>query len=245
MNNLAKFAALALSAAVLTACGGSSSNSNSNTPATDARFEVRVTNLTNAQPLSPVAVIMHSSGFNNFIDGERASVAVEMLAEGGDNSQVLSEAEAATATYIASASTAGPVLPRSSTDTPLTLDVPASELADLRLSVMTMLVHTNDAFTGLNATDISDMEVGSSRTFNAPTWDAGTELDSELAGTLPGPDFGGEGFNAARDDRIDRVRFHNGAVTNADPTFGLPTSGLEEQHRFLNPSSRIVVTRVQ
>lgn len=244
MNNRIKFAALALSAALLAACGGSSNNAPA-AGAQDAQFEVRFTNLTNAQPMSPVAVIMHSSGFNNFIDGERASVAVEMLAEGGSNAQVLSEAQAATATHIASASTAGPVPPRSTTTTPITLDVPTARLNDLRLSIMSMLVHTNDAFTGLNATDISNMAVGSSRTFTAPTWDAGTELDNELAATIPGPDFNGEGFNAARDDRIERVRFHNGAVTNASPAFGLPTSNLEERHRFLNPTSRIVVTRVQ
>ena len=244
MNNYLKLTALTLSAALLAACGGSSNNAPA-ASAPDAQFEVRFTNLTNAQPMSPVAVIMHSSGFNNFIDGEPASVAVEILAEGGNNAQVLSEAQAATATHIASASTTGPVPPRSSTNTPITLNVPAARLTDLRLSVMSMLVHTNDGFTGLNATDISGMAVGSSRSFVAPTWDAGTEADTELANTLPGPDFNGEGFNAARDDRINRVRFHNGAVTSASVEFGLATSALLDRHRFLNPTSRITVTRIQ
>ena len=248
MNNLfLKFGVIALSAAVLAACG---SNNNAppadNTvppvvvPAQDAQFRITTTNLTTAQPMSPVAVILHNNGFNNFIDGETASAAVEMLAEGGDNSEVLSTAAAATQ-HIASGS-AGPV-PPSSTGTELTLSVPADQLSDVRLSVMTMLIRTNDAFTGLNATDISNMEVGSSRTFNAPTWDAGTELDSEVAATMPGT--GGEGFNATRDDRIDLVRFHNGVVTNASPEFGLATSDLVEADRFLNPTSRIVVTRTQ
>lgn len=231
-----KIASIALSAMVLAACGGS----NSSTPV--AQFEVSTTNLTNAQPMSPVAVIMHSSGFNNFVDGRVASLAVESLAEGGDNSQVLSVAAAASQ-HISSASTVGELQPRSISSV-VTLDVPITQLPNLRLSVMSMLIRTNDAFTGLNATDISNMTIGSSRTFTAPTWDAGTELDDELAANIPGF-TGGEGFNATRNDAINRVRFHNGVVTNASPSFGLSTSSLVEADRFLNPTSRIVVTRIR
>lgn len=235
-NSQIKIGVIALSAAILAACG----SSNNAPPTQDAQFRVTTINLTNAQPMSPVAVVLHNGGFNNFIDGQTASVGVEMLAEGGSNTQVLSDAQAATQ-HIASGS-AGGVPPRS-TGTPLTLDVPNAQLSNLRLSVMTMLIRTNDAFTGLNATDISDMAVGSSRTFNAPTWDAGTELDDEVGTNIPGA--GGEGFNATRNDRIDLVRFHNGVVTSASPSFGLPTSDLVEADRFLNPTSRIVVTRVR
>ena len=239
-NSRIKIGAIALSAMVLAACGGGSS-SNSNQVEQSAQFRITTTNLTNAQTMSPVAVIMHNSGFNNFIDGEPASLAVETLAEGGDNSQVLSEAAAATQ-YISSGSTTGPVAP-STIGEPVTLDVPTDQLSDLRLSVMTMLIRTNDGFTGLNASDISNMEVGSSRSFSAPTWDAGTELDDEAGVNIPGT--GGEGFNATRNDRINLVRFHNGVVTNASPTFGLATSDLVEADRFLNPTSRITVTRIR
>ncbi len=239
INSRLKIGSIVLSTMVLAACGGGSGNDFS-APAEDAQFEITTTNLTNAQIMSPVAVIMHRSGFNNFIDGQPASVAVEVLAEGGDNGQVLSEAAAAEQ-YIVSGS-AGPVLPNSIGDS-LTLDVPAAELSNLRLSVMSMLIRTNDAFTGLNASDISNMEVGSSRTFTAPTWDAGTELDDEAGVNIPGA--GGEGYNATRNDRIDSVRFHNGVVTNASPEFGLPSSDLTEADRFLNPTSRIVVRRVR
>lgn len=238
MNTKIKIGAIALSAALLAACG-----SNNPPLAQDAQFEVRLINLTNAQTMSPVAVILHNAGFNNFIDGETASVAVEMLAEGGSNALLLSEAQAASA-HIASASTTGPVPPKASSTT-LGFAIPATQVSNLRLSVMTMLIRTNDAFTGLNATDISNMTVGSSQTFNAPTWDAGTELDDEVGTNMPGT--GGEGFNATRNDRIapDVVRFHNGVVTNASAEFGLPTSDLVEADRFLNPTSRIVVTRTQ
>jgi len=209
----------------------------------EALFQIQITNLTNGQPFSPVALMLHQSGFNSFIDGETASVALELLAEGGNNADVLSEAQAATQ-HIDSGSTAGPIPPSTTSDS-VSLAVPADSLNDVRLSVISMLVRTNDAFTGVNAANISGMEIGDTRVMNGPTWDSGTEANSELASTIPGPGFDGEGFNAARDDRIDLVRFHGGVVTNESAEFGLATSDLREVDRFLNPTSRISVVRVQ
>ena len=232
---------------VLAACSGAN-NSGLNAPAppspppvANARFEVRVTNLTLAQPLSPVAVMLHRAGFNSFVDGEAASLALEMMAEGGSNTDVLGEVAAA-AEHLASGSTSGPVAPRSASDV-VSLSLPSNRLDDVRLSVVTMLVHTNDAFSGTNANDVSNMKVGESITFTGPTWDAGTEANDELGTRMPGPDFGGEGFNAARDDRINRVRFHQGVVTSASAASGLRTSSLLERHRFDNPTTRITITR--
>ncbi len=248
-KNALKWSVIALSAALLTACGGgndnntNSNNSNNSNTSQDAQFSIRLTNLTHAQPMSPVAVMLHRNGFNSFIDGETASRALEVLAEDGDNTEVLQEVQAATQ-HVASGSTASAISPRAISDA-VTLNVPTADLADLRLSVVSMLVHTNDGFTGANAENISNMAVGASMTINGPTWDAGTENNTELATSLPGPDFSGEGFNAVRDDIIDKVRFHQGAVTNASVESGLPTSDLEERHRFLNPTSRIVITRTQ
>lgn len=239
MNYLTKIGAITACMLLLGACG--SSNDDDDDTVTDAEFEVRLTNLTNGQTLSPVAVMMHKSGFNSFVDGEASSLALELLAEGGDNTDVLGEVQAATQ-HVASASTAGAVGPGVISPA-VTLTVPNDDLGDLQLSVISMLVVTNDAFTGLNATDISNMQTGESRTFNGPTWDSGTEANSETAATIPA--LAGEGFNPVRNDLFDRVRFHQGVVTNASPEFGLATSALTETHRFLNPSSRIVVTRTQ
>ncbi len=247
MKNLKQLAVVALASSMLAACGSNDDDgpTNPTSPSTDQnpRFEVTVTNLTNAQPLSPVAVMLHQNGFNSFVDGETASLALEILAEGGSNADILSEVQAATQ-HVASASTEGPVPPRAISPV-VTLDVPVADLDNLRLSVISMLVHTNDAFTGANAVDVSGMAVGDSRTLTGPTWDSGTEANNETRSTIPGPDFGGEGFNVERDDLIDVVRFHQSVVTRENPEFGLPTSDLEDRHRFLNPSSRIIVTRVQ
>ncbi|MEM7281169.1 MAG: spondin domain-containing protein [Pseudomonadota bacterium] len=247
-----RFTAPLVALLVLTACGGSSTPPAAPEPAppppppppvADATFEVSVTNLTLAQPLSPVAVMFHRAGFNSFIDGETSSLALELLAEGGDNTDVLGEVAAATE-HLASGSTAGPVPPSAFSDV-VTLSFPSDQLDDVRLSVITMLVHTNDAFSGMNATNISNMEVGQSITFTGPTWDAGTEANDELGVSMPGPDFGGEGFNPNRDDRLDLVRFHQGVVTSASVESGLASSSLVERHRFDNPTTRITVTRTE
>ncbi|MEM8497493.1 MAG: spondin domain-containing protein [Pseudomonadota bacterium] len=212
-------------------------------PPADATFEVTVSNLTLAQPLSPVAVVLHQSGFNSFVDGETASLAMELMAEGGDNTDVLGEAVAANE-HLASASSDGPI-PPASIGSPITLTVPEDQLSDVRLTVLTMLVHTNDAFTGANGSNVSAMAVGDTIRLTGPTWDAGTENNDELGASIPGPDFGGEGFNSARDDIIDRVRFHQGAVTAASVESGDMNSDLAERHRFDNPTSRISITRTE
>ena len=71
--------------------------------------------------------------------------------------------------------------------------------------------------------------------------DAGTEVNSEAAGTMPGPADGGEGFNATRTD-TGYVAMHPGVVTVDD---GLTNSVLTVQHKFDNPAVRIMVTRIE
>lgn len=242
--------------AVLSGCGGGSSAAPLIPPPTtptpeppppappaDARFEVTVSNLTLAQPLSPVAVVLHQSGFNSFVDGETANLAMELMAEGGDNTDVLGDAVAA-AEHLASASSDGPIAP-ASIGNAITLTVPEDQLSDIRLTVLSMLVHTNDAFTGANSANVSSMAVGDTIRLTGPTWDAGTENNDEQGANIPGPNFGGEGFNSARDDIIDRVRFHQGVVTAASVESGDMNSDLMERHRFDNPTSRISITRTE
>lgn len=198
----------------------------------DFVYQVTVTNMTAAQPLSPVAVVAHDSG-NLWKVGEAASVALEVLAEGGDNSGVL-----ATGGALSSAGGAGPIGPGSSD----TIEIAVQDKSDALLSFATMLVNTNDAFAGLDAYNLGGLsEVGMSYTTVLPTLDAGTEFNSEAAGTMPGPADGGEGYNPTRSGR-GVVYFHPGVVTSDD---GLDTSVLTVAHKFDNPAVRVTVTRTQ
>ena len=207
-------------------------------PPTMVTFEVTVTNLTNAQPLSPVGVIAHVDGYSVFTVGVSASPGLEELAEGGDNTALLAEA-AGDQNVLATASGAAPIGPAGSET--ITIEVLETDLPGLRLSTSTMLVNTNDAITMLNARSIGDMQAGDVISARTIAYDSGTEANTELAADIPGPAGGGEGFNAARDDIADRVAMHVGVVGQQD---GFATSSLTGQHRFDNPVAQVRIERI-
>jgi len=207
-------------------------------PPAMASFEVTVTNLTNGQPMSPVAVIAHQTGYAIFTVGAAATAGLETLAEGGDNSALIAEADA-DAQVTTSASGAAPIGPAGSET--ITVDVLQSNLPGLNISVSTMLVNTNDAITGLNGASVADMMAGDSLSWRTIAYDSGTEANTESAAHIPGPAGGGEGFNAARDDLADRVAMHTGVVSQDD---GFAASDLTGQHRFDNPVAQVSIERI-
>jgi hypothetical protein len=190
-----------------------------------ASFDVTVTNLTNAQPLSPVAVIAHQDGYAFFSIGSPATDGLEIMAEGGDNSALLAEADA-DATVIGTGSGAAPIGPAASET--VTIELLDRERPGLHFSV------------ALNAMPVETMAVGDVLTIHGIAYDAGTEADSELATDIPGPAGGGEGYNAARDDQADQVAMHAGVISGDD---GFATSDLTEQHRFDNPVVEVRISR--
>lgn len=205
-------------------------------PVATRQFEVSVSNLTGAQPLSPIAVFIHDdTQAAAFAVGTPASDALELMAESGDNSGLLDAFES-----LGEVSGDAPLGPGGSSS--FALEIQADDDSALSLTVLTMLVNTNDGFTGVNGADISDLAVGANLTFRTPSYDSGTEANSEAAGTIPGPADGGEGFNAARDDVTNQVTMHGGVVTAAD---GLTSSVLGQQHRWDNPVTTVSITRVQ
>ena len=243
INSMGKQMLLAgLSALALAACSDSDNDPAPPPPPPPpppamASFDVTVTNLTNAQPLSPVAVIAHQDGYSVFSIGTAATAGLETLAEGGDNSMLITEADADINVF-ASSSGAAPIGPAGSET--VTIEVLESDVSNLRFSVSTMLVNTNDAISGVNSVDVSGLAEGDAWSGDGIVYDAGTEANTEAAGTIPGPADGGEGFNAARDDRDDRVVMHAGVITRDD---GLATSALTGQHKFDNPAVQVRIER--
>ena len=227
---------------LVAACGGGGGGSVDVPPVppeTTVDFEVTVVNLTNAQPLSPPGVVVHEGAFRVFEVGTAATVGLEELAEGGDPAALLAEADGQDG-VLQTLSFDGPVPPGATSTSQFT--VVESELRELSVSVATMLVNTNDAFTAVNSAEGFDqMAPGSTVSFRTIAYDAGTEADTEAPGTIPGPADGGEGFNADRDDEFDRVSMHGGVVS---ASAGLATSRLTDQHRFDNPVAEIRITRL-
>ncbi len=231
LKSIVNISAVALVAGLMAGCSDSSNSTN--TPEMND-YEITVTNLSSNQPLSPVAVVVHEASYNAWEIGSASTVGLENLAEGGDNSTFLGEAR--TASSLGAESGTGVIIPGSSE----LIEVSVQRGSDLALTVATMLVNTNDAFAGRAGIDLSSLSIGDELNLRLPIYDAGTEGNNELAGTIPGPADGGEGFNSDRDD-VNVVSRHSGVVSNID---GYTDSVLEQSHRFDSPVAQLLVRRV-
>ncbi len=229
MKHFSKIWMAAALSLTLVACSDNNDDDEMMEPETQS-YRIRITNLTNFQPLSPPAAVLHDSNSHWWSIGSSASVALEKMAEGGDASALL----ALLPDNPQHASTEV-LLPGAMSEFTLQTD----DMTENRLSVAGMLVNTNDAFSGLNALELDGMQSGQSVVVYTQAYDAGTEMNSEAAGTIPGPADGGEGFNAARDDVTSVVTLHPGVVSADD---GLATSTLSAGEKFDNPTLRIEVT---
>jgi len=194
-------------------------------------YTVTLTNLTYAQPLSPLGVVLHADS-KMWMVGEASTVALEKLAEGGDNADFIADSAA-----LAANSGDGVVLP----GTASTVEVSTTDRNATFFTAATMLVNTNDAFSGLTGVDISTMAIDDTTSWNLNVYDAGTEANTEMMGSIPGPADGGVGFDEARDD-VDFVAYHSGVVSQDD---GLSSSVLTQAHRFDNPAIKLTITRTK
>ncbi|WP_154202266.1 spondin domain-containing protein [Vibrio harveyi] len=201
------------------------------------RYTINVANLTANQPMSPLAILAHNDKYKLFEIGKSSSIELEHLAEGGSNAELLALKDSNDYVY-QTLSGNGLVLPGSSDSVTFTVDPHKAGY----VSVASMFVNTNDAFVGETGLSLKSLAVGESYEMSMNVWDSGTELNDELAATIPGPAGGGEGFNATRNDTNDVVAFHTGVVSKDD---GLANSALSANHRFLNPGAKLTITRVE
>lgn len=194
-------------------------------------FEVTLTNLTQSQPFSPPALVLHSQNEMLWHLGEPASVELEMLAEGG-NAQPLADLAVINKSHVKDT----PVGPAGSVSWTFELEYHS----DNTLSLATMLVNTNDAFTGLTGVNIAAFEIGETHEKWVPAYDSGTEYNDESA--IPGPAAViASGFDASRNADVNRVYMHSGVLTMHE----LSSSVLSPEHKFDNPVAKIIIKRVQ
>jgi len=209
-----------------------------------AELDIRITNLTHGNHFTPLLVAAHPAGQHLFQAGEAASSSLQAMAEGGDISGLASDLATMNADVVENPA-GGLMAPGSSTEFQL-----STSMDNMQLSVVAMILPTNDGFVGLDAIDIPSEPGTYSWTLNA--WDAGTEANDEIingggapgVAGIPADPLGKGGMNATGVTDMesnDRVHIHRGIIGDSDPAAGI--SDLDSRvHRWLNPVARITIT---
>lgn len=231
--------ALALTASLTTAFAASATQA--------ATWDVTITNLTNGNHFTPLLVTAHDHDTHLFQVGMPAALPIERMAECGLLNPLLATPEvgATDADTIANPA-AGLLTPGASTTAMLVT-------TETHLSVVAMVLPTNDAFLGLESQHIPS-EAGT-YTYYVNAYDAGTEANDEVLMTAgacsytdsgmmpgaPGMDAGMNGTGVATADSNTMIHVHRGVLGDQDATGG--NSDLDSTiHRWQNPVAKITVT---
>ena len=211
-----------------------------------AQFTVSVQNLTQGIHFTPLLVAAHDADTHLFKAGMEASSSLQTMAEGGAIAGLQTDLDATSAQYVANP--AGGLLAPGASATTETLDTHSSN--NNYLSVVAMMLPTNDGFIGLDSYPIPSTP--GTYTININGYDAGTEANDEIingggapgvAGipAAPGGDGGAVASGVAGADTNTSVHIHRGVLGDTDATGG--TSDLDSRiHRWLNPVARVTIT---
>lgn len=148
----------------------------------DARqYRVTVTNLTRGQPFTPPAVAIHRPDVEVFAVGDPANEPTRQLAENGNLDPLLSLVEG-TNSIRGAAVGSQPLVPEddpANTGLPYYTELRLSADASAKyLTVVSMLIATNDGIVGLDTVELPEA-VNESRTYYANGYDVGTEQNTE------------------------------------------------------------------
>ncbi|KTG27941.1 spondin domain-containing protein [Haloferax profundi] len=193
-------------------------------------YRVTVANLSTGQPFTPPVVVAHQSSVELFSVGDPASDAIRELAENG-NLTPLGELAESLSEVRGAAIGETPLVP---TELPASEMFPYTTTLELEtdasgayLSFVSMLIGTNDGFTGLDTVPLPE-RVNESRSYFASSFDAGTETNTEDYADMVPPaqalygidpeDTGTEGTGMSNPDLAEDgvITPHGGIVGDGD-----------------------------
>ncbi len=207
-----------------------------------ATYRVTITNRTSGQPLTPPVIAIHGQPINLFQVGQPASFEVKEIAENGNLGPLVGALGNAKHVFDFAVAVAGdppPLLPGQS----VTVELDSAQGANY-LSFVSMLICTNDGFTGVDSTRLPQ-HVGDEVTLLTNGYDAGTEINTEdfadlvppcpvLTG-VPSSDPGtGVSNPALAENGV--IRHHPGITGIAD----LQTA----VHGWIDPVTQVVIERI-
>ena len=189
-------------------------------------LQVTVRNVTEAQPITPPVVVVHSGFLTTLPTNADSMPGLETLAESGSPSEFATAITLAPGVKSASVMDVSGPIPGGAEATIRNLSAAPGD----RISVIGMLACTNDAVTF--GTAILPEHGGSVAMSSGAVFDAGTEDNDETAATVPC--LGGEGVSDARDaDGEGVIALHPGIGGNADLS--------QETHGWNGPAMQILV----
>lgn len=206
--------------------------------------DVEITNLTQGIHFTPLLVSAHADSAHLFEVGGTATSELQTMAEGGDISGLVSMVTSIGG--VSAENPAGGLLAPATTAMVADLDTGSND----QLSIVAMLLPTNDGFVGLDSWDIP--ETAGTYTVYLNAYDAGTEANDEIvngggaAGVAgipanPGANGGENATGVTTEEGNTMVHIHRGNVGDTDATGGI--SDVDSRiHRWLNPVAKVTIT---
>ena len=147
------------------------------TASAQSMYQVKITNVTPGQWFAPILAVTHSPDMNIFLPGTQASAELRMMAEVGNVSGLMMMYEGMMGVMDVQMTGMTMTMPG------VTTEIMISGMYGYRVSLVGMLIPTNDAFLGANM--MLPGEGGMMGYANA--YDAGTEMNDEMCSSIPNP----------------------------------------------------------
>ncbi len=207
------------------------------------RYRVTITNLTTGQPMSPGVLATHTKAASLFAEGALASEGIRQIAENGMDAYAVAALEGAEGVYQVK-STGAPigrdVSPKDVFENALTVEIDAAANANF-LSLAVMLICTNDGFTGFDSVRLPggfNKEV-----VYTYAYDAGTEVNDEVASSIVGPCFG---IGPVKGLMGGNGKTQENGVIARHPNIQGNIADLTLAHRWTNPAvARVEIQRLK
>jgi hypothetical protein len=218
-------------------------SANASPKAADMRtYEITIYNLTGGQPLTPPVAVTHRRSADVFEVGDPASSGVKEIAENGNLPPLVSALEGSrhvSDVVVAVAGDPPPVLPGGS----VTFQIGAEDGAQF-FSFVSMLICTNDGFTGLDSKKLPN-KIGEQLAFETAGYAAGTEINTEDFADIvpPCPPLTGVESTDPGTGMSDPALAENGVIRHHPGVSG-GVDLLAALHGWTDPVARVAIRRV-
>jgi hypothetical protein len=212
-----------------------------------ATYEVTITNLTDGQPLTPPVVATRRAATGMFTVGQPASFALKEIAENGNLAPMLDQLASDKHVFDMEAGS-GPLVPDGLPGSAMfadsvTLTVTSSKGAKF-LSIASMLICTNDGFTGVDSLRLPK-HVGDTVTVASAGYDAGTERNTEDFADIVPPCQGLVGVSSGEPGTgTSNPALAEGGVIHHHPGIAGGADLVPAVHGWTDPVAAISVERV-